>query len=257
HLQALDVVGLTNAGTLRRDGAGEPGVGQHHNAGLVDLRLDLLHERRVVHTLRALVAAHKAGHQRRTEGPLLAAGVIERERRNIELPVDERVPLLVRLEERRARIDLHFELDVGGLGLASDDLHHLVAHVAAPARELVRCAQGCRGCKCGCGRAGAERQDDETKLEAGHTFPPQEISLRILSYITLAERSRPMSLSVLPSRPRSTSSVCSPSSGGAQRYSRGVSEKRIGLATMGKLAPAPCGSSMRVPRALTCGSANT
>jgi len=85
--------------------------------------------------------AHQAGHQRDAEGAHLAARVIERERRDVELPVDQGVPLLVGLEQRRPGVDLDFEIDVGRLGVAGDDLHHLVAHVPSSARELVRGAQ--------------------------------------------------------------------------------------------------------------------
>src|SRR5439155_1114349 len=75
--------------------------------------------------------------------------------------------------------------------------------------------------------------------------------------MTPAARSRAISASLLPRRPRSTSSVCSPSKGGASRYSIRVSEKRMGLATPGSLPAAEWSSSIRMPRALTCGSSNT
>src|SRR6185369_16583787 len=100
---------------------------------------------------------------------LLAAGVVERERGDVELAVDQRVPLVVRLEQRSARIDLHLEADVGGLGVARDDLHHLVAHVAAPARELVRSAQ--RGGLLGervATECGGKRGCDSHVLERNH-----------------------------------------------------------------------------------------
>src|SRR6266849_5073634 len=55
-------VGLADAAFLGSNGAGKPCVGEDHDAGLVDLRLDVLHERRVVEALRTLVVAHQAGH---------------------------------------------------------------------------------------------------------------------------------------------------------------------------------------------------
>src|SRR5256885_1936770 len=75
--------------------------------------------------------------------------------------------------------------------------------------------------------------------------------------MTPAARSRAISASLLPRRPRSPSSVCSPSGGGASRYSIRVTEKRMGLATPGSLPAAEWSSSIRMPRALTCGSWNT
>jgi hypothetical protein len=45
--------------------------------------------------------------------------------------------LIIGLEQRRAGIDLDIERDIGGLGVARDDLDHLVAGVALAAGELV------------------------------------------------------------------------------------------------------------------------
>ena len=65
----------------------------------------------------------------------------------LELTVDRRVPLLVRLEQRSPGIDVHLEFHPRRLGLASDDLHHLVAHIPLAARKLVRSAQHRRRCQ--------------------------------------------------------------------------------------------------------------
>ena len=105
---------------------------------LLDLGAHVLHELRVVDALGAFLAADQAGHQRRAERRHLAAGVVEREQRDVELAVDHGVPLVVRLEQRGAGIDLDVEADIGGLDFLGDHLHHVVADVALAARELVR-----------------------------------------------------------------------------------------------------------------------
>ena len=148
--------GCTMQFALRRHAAGEPRVREHDHAVLLDLGADVLHELRVVDALGALLAADEPGHQRRAEDRHLAARVVEREQRDVELAVDDGVPLLVRLEQRGARIDLDLQVDARGLRVARDHLHHVVAHVALAARELVRGAQDDR-CRCyGAGRQNCE-----------------------------------------------------------------------------------------------------
>jgi hypothetical protein len=104
---------------------------------------------------------HEAGHQRRAEGANLPGSVVEREGRDVELTVDERVPLVVRLEQRGAGIDLDLKPDIRGLRLASDDLHHLVARVPLAAGELVRGLEG--HLRRGGGRAERQAADDGIK----------------------------------------------------------------------------------------------
>ena len=112
-----------------------------------------------------VVVLDQARHQRRAELRVLAAGVVEREGRDVELAVDHRVPLLVRLEQGRAGIDPDVEPDVGGGDLARDDLHHLVAHVALAARELVRGLE--LGLRRGAGgQRGTERAGDAEPEQA-------------------------------------------------------------------------------------------
>ena len=138
ELQPLDVIGLEDAAALGHHAAAEPGVRQNDRTGLLDVRVDVLHELRVVEPLGALVAAHQSGHQGRAERAHLAARVVEREQGDVELAVDQRIPLLLRLEQRGAGIDLDVEIDVRGLGVAGDHLHHVVAHVALAAGKLMR-----------------------------------------------------------------------------------------------------------------------
>ena len=137
-LQPLDVVGLADTGALGRNRTGEPGVGEHHHIRLLNPLPDVLHEWRGVEPPRAFVIAHQSGHERCAEGAHLAAGVIEGKGRDVELTDRERVPLLVGFEQRGAGIDLDLEPEIGGLRLARDDLHHLVARVALAARKLMR-----------------------------------------------------------------------------------------------------------------------
>ncbi|MNI56330.1 hypothetical protein D3C73_1113250 [compost metagenome] len=63
-----------------------------------------------------------------------------------------------------------------------------------------------------------------------------------------------MSSADKPSFSASTCAVCSPSMGGGRRYSTGLSENFSGLAAIGTLPAAGCGSSRFIWRASTCGS---
>src|SRR5262249_47426810 len=87
-----------------------------------------------------------------------------------ELPVHHGVPLLVRLEQRGARIDLDVEPDIGALGLARDDLHHLVAGITLAAGELMRGLQGLRGGR-KCERHAQGRGRGECR-KTPHQVPP-------------------------------------------------------------------------------------
>jgi len=69
----------------------------------------------------------------------MAAGrVVQREGGDVELTLGHRAPLLARLEQRLAGIDLDLEPDVRLGDLAGKDLHHFIAHIALAARPLVR-----------------------------------------------------------------------------------------------------------------------
>ena len=137
-LQPLDVVGLANTGALRCDGAGEPGVGEHHDICLLNPLPDVLHEWRGVEPSRTFVIAHQSRHERCAEGAHLAAGIVEGKGGDVELTDRERVPLLIGFEQGGAGIDLDIEPDIGGLRVARDDLHHLVARIALAAGKLMR-----------------------------------------------------------------------------------------------------------------------
>lgn len=89
-----------------------------------------------------LVVLDEAGHERCAELRVAPARVVERKGRHVELALDQRTPLLLRLVQRLTGIHLDLEPDVRLLDLARDDLDHLVAHVALPAGELVRGLQG-------------------------------------------------------------------------------------------------------------------
>jgi hypothetical protein len=52
------------------------------------------------------MVAHQSGHQRGAERASLAARIVERQGGQVELPVDDRFPLIVGLEQRCAGIDL-------------------------------------------------------------------------------------------------------------------------------------------------------
>jgi hypothetical protein len=115
------------------------------------------------------VIAHQRRHQGRAEGAHLAARVVEREGRDVQLAVYERVPLLVRLEQRRARIDLDVQVHACGFCVARNDLHHLVAHVSLAAGKLVRRAQYHRRRQGRTGRQGArERRRNATPFAILH-----------------------------------------------------------------------------------------
>ena len=75
--------------------------------------------------------------------------------------------------------------------------------------------------------------------------------------ITLSRSSASISSSPNSSSSRSTSPVCSPSSGGQRPYSIGVSEKRTGLATKGTVPATGCGISRSIWRCCTWRSAKT
>ena len=69
------------------------------------------------------------------------------------------------LNKRGAGVDPDLEPDVGGGDLARDDLHHLVAHVALAARELVRGLE--LGLRRGAGRQrGTQRAGDAEPEQA-------------------------------------------------------------------------------------------
>ena len=65
----------------------------------------------------AVAVFHQARHQRGAELRVLAAGIVQREGRDIELPLHHGIPLLARLEQRGAGIALHLHADVGGGGI--------------------------------------------------------------------------------------------------------------------------------------------
>ena len=75
--------------------------------------------------------------------------------------------------------------------------------------------------------------------------------------MVFALRSLPISSAPRPSIPDKTSSVASPSVGGAFLYSTGVSDRRIGLATPAVSTPSGREIPILSARARTCGSAKT
>jgi hypothetical protein len=137
HL-ALHRIRTKDAVLLRCETAGEPRIGEHHDTGVVDDLLDVVHEGRLVQAQRMVMVLDQARHQRGGELRVTATGVVERERRDVELALDHRAPLLLRFEQRLAGIDLDVEVDVGRGGLLGNDLYHLVACVALAAGPLVR-----------------------------------------------------------------------------------------------------------------------
>src|SRR3546814_17113900 len=68
-----------------------------------------MHERRVVQAQGMVVVLHQARHQRGAELRMAAAGVVERESRDVELALDHGVPLIGRLEKPSAGIDLDIQ----------------------------------------------------------------------------------------------------------------------------------------------------
>jgi hypothetical protein len=92
----------------------------------------------IVQTLGVLVVLDQTGHQGGAELRMLAARIVERKGRDVELALDHRVPLLGGLEQRRGGIDPDVQADVGCRHFARDHLHHLVAHVPLAARPLMR-----------------------------------------------------------------------------------------------------------------------
>ena len=84
-----------------------------------------------------IVVFHQPRHQRRAELGVPTAGVVERQRRDVELALGNGGPLLLRLEQGLARIDPDLQPDVGRLYLAGDDLDHLVTYVALAPGPLV------------------------------------------------------------------------------------------------------------------------
>jgi hypothetical protein len=127
--------------------------------------------------------------------------------RDVELAVDQRVPLLVRLEQRRAGVDLDRQADVGRLRLLRDHLHHVVAHVALAARELVRSAHR-DGLREGAGGSADESESESRTEQRFHAYPPPQEGLNPSIYTIFAARSRAISASFFFRTSRSTSSVC-------------------------------------------------
>ncbi len=129
HL-SLDRVGGSDAILLGGEGAGEPRIGDHQGAGILDDLLYVPHELEVVKPHGAVEVSHEAGRRRRGEFRVAAGSIVQGERSHIEQATCNRIPLIVRLVKRRPREHLDFEADIGCGDLAGDQLHHLVANVA-------------------------------------------------------------------------------------------------------------------------------
>src|SRR5439155_16932577 len=123
--------------------------------------------------------------------------------------------MLVGLEQRRPGVDLDLEIDVGRLGVARDDLHHLVAHVPPSAGELVRGAQrggSGEGARARCCEHGGR---DGCGSKRYHAHPPQEARLYRKRPCRSTRRSPSMASSAPPgcrttSRSGSSSSSATP-----------------------------------------------
>ena len=72
---------------------------------------------------------------------MAAGSVVERKGRHVQQATGHRIPLVVRLVERRSGKYLNLKVNVGGSDVTGDHLHHLVAYVAFAAGELVRSLQ--------------------------------------------------------------------------------------------------------------------